>query len=247
MEEETKAEEVKGKETNNLDKLVDEVLLEKPEKENPEKSDGVQKEDSESKGNGWITMLPKELRDGIDTEKFSSLSEYVKALQSNQKEEPVVVTKEEVEKSWTELVEEQQKSATSENEKESIKALVESFKTQGLDAKTSKETIKTLKKYGEETLKKMQDAQAKNLEDYVSKNWGENADKNFESAKQGLKVIALENRDMLISAKQSGLTNNPAFIEVCRMLGERSSESHISNGSKGTSSDFDPRNPLKFK
>lgn len=246
MADETKVE-VDQKETVDIEATVDKLINSKPaEKDAEDTGDQAGKRQQDSNGAGWLTSLPKELRDGVDTTKYSNLAEYIKDLRDNQKEAPA--TNEEIEEEWAKLFTDARNDSSSPADVESIKELLDDLKADGVGAEDAR---KMLTIYGN-TAKKLTERKASENEkafaDYIDKNWGDNSKKFFDEATRGLEVIAQENVDVLKTARDQGLTKNPAFMEICRMLGSRTSESSISKESRGgRKDDFDPRNPLQFK
>lgn len=85
-----------GKEIGEIEKKMDELL-----EQNQSKGAEEDVQNKDSKDEGWITSLPKELRDGVDPKKYSSLSEYIKDLREHQEKVDDDVTKEKVEEEWT--------------------------------------------------------------------------------------------------------------------------------------------------
>lgn len=234
-------------ETVDIENAVDSLINSKPaEKDAEDTGDQAVGKQQDSNGAGWLTSLPKELRSEVDTDKYSSLKEYIEALKGNQKEAPA--TKEQVEEQWSKLFSDAREDSASPTEVETIRELLDDLKTSGVDADSAR---KMMTIYGT-TAKKLNDRKAsdsdKAFADYIEKNWGDNSKRYFDDATRGLKVIADENVEILKTARDQGLTKNPAFMEICRMLGTRTSESSIARESRGgRKDDFDPRNPLQFK
>ena len=246
MADETKVEN-EEQETVDIEATVDELIKSKPaEKDAEDDGDQAGKKQQDSNGAGWLTSLPKELRDGVDTTKYSNLAEYIKDLKGNQKEAPA--TQEEIEEKWSKLFSDASDDSSSPADVESIKELLNDLKADGVGADDAR---KMLTIYGN-TAKKLTERKAsedeKAFADYIDKNWSGNSKKFFDDATRGLQVIADENVDILKTARDQGLTKNPAFMEICRMLGSRTSESNLSKESRGGKTDnFDPRNPLGFE
>ena len=248
MEEEAKAE-VKAEETMDIGTMVEEALEQKPEAEVTE-DDGRQAGEGQkdSKGEGWLTMLPKELRDGVDASKYSSLAEYIKDLRDHRQAEEDDATKEQMESEWETLISDADGSESTDEEKALNKELIEGLRKDGVKAK---DVRKTLSAYASAT-KRLEESKAKKAEEdlkaFIDGSWGQNAKANFEDAKRGLKVIAGENREILQRAQKEGVTNSPAFIEVCRMLGARTKESAVlpTSGGSPQKGKVDPMNPFGF-
>lgn len=248
MAEEAKAEE-KGQETLDIGTMVEEALEAKPEAEATE-DDGSQADEGrkDSKGDGWLTMLPKELRDGVDASKYSSLGEYIKDLRDHQQTDVPVATNEEVESEWETLISDTNGEGATEDEKAINREVLEGLKKDGVNAKDARKTLTAYAEAIKKASEKKAEADDKALRDYIGKAWGDDSKAKFEDAKRGLQTIALENREILKMAKEAGITNNPAFIEACRMLGSRSKESVVTPTAGGSSqkNKVDPMNPFGF-
>ena len=74
------------KETESIVETVDKVDGEKDKVEGQTEVKPDGKNGQESNNGGWITQLPKELREGIDP-KYTSLAEYIQDLRANQKKD----------------------------------------------------------------------------------------------------------------------------------------------------------------
>ena len=247
MAEETKVE-LDVNETASFEDAVDEIITEKPEESKTEDggSQSAEKQ-KDSKGDGWLTMLPKELRDGIDTTKYSNLAEYVKDLREHQAKEEPKATKEEVDAQWAEYLKEELADAVDDSGKKDIEEMFELLKSQGVEVSQARKTLDAYTKTVTKKAEALKEANDRRLGEYVKTNWGDKSEENFDCARRGLSVIADENVELLKVAKAEGLTKNPAFVEVCRMLGARTSESRISrSGRVSKGDDYDPRNPLKY-
>lgn len=231
-------------EIGTLENEMDALLEKKPESEDGEKKD-VEKNDS--KGDGWLTSLPKELRDGVDTTRYSSLAEYIKDLRANQKTEPDETAKKKMEDEWTNLLGEAKKDVPEGFDSSVYDSLIQNLKAEGVDVVSAKKTLEAFsdvnRKEAERLLKKKDD----DLSSYVADKWGTKAKDNMADAKKGLQVIFGENREVLQRARATGLSKDPAFLEVCRMLGSRSKEGTIdSTKSSGAEQKRDPWNPLNL-
>lgn len=242
--EEQKKVEAEKEETMGIETVVDELLNGKPGEVKPEES-GRDESHHEENITGWLTSLPKELRDGVDPARYSSLAEYIKDLRANQKDAPV--SEEEAEKSWKEL-RDGVSEGSSDADSDMMNSLLDSMRASGITAEIAKSVFDS---YGESARKlvekKQKDAQDA-LANYIGTKWGEKKDSYFSLAQKGLKVIADADVDILRNAKESGLTKDPAFLEVCRMLGERTSEHHMTETTRNqTGPKFNPMNPLGYE
>lgn len=99
--------------------------------------DGASRGDDPQKGKGWITNLPVELRDGVDTDRYHSLADYIKGLREEissrePKPEP------ETDDAWSALAEELGKGDAA-GEPIAGKDAVASLRAAGLTTKQAKE------------------------------------------------------------------------------------------------------------
>lgn len=241
MPNEEKVEEKVGGEIGELEQKMDE-LLEQNQSKGDEKD--VQKKDSQD--GGWITSLPKELRAGVDSTKYSSLGDYIKDLRANQKDgDTSTVTKEKVEEEWSALLGEAKKDVPSGFDGDAYDSIVESLKKDGVDVVSARKTLEAFSRVNGEQVEKMKKAKDETLSKYVTEKWGANAKEYLGEAKKGLQVIFGENKELIRSAQESGLSKDPAFLEVCKLLGRTVKEGTIetpkNTSNKKTS---DPLNPL---
>ena len=239
MPNEEKVEE-KVEEIGELEQKMDELL----EQNQSKGEEDVQKKDSQD--GGWITSLPKELRSGVDSTKYSSLGDYIKDLRANQKDgEKDAVTKEKVEEEWNLLLGEAKKDVPSGFDSSVYDSIVENLKKDGVDVASARKTLDAFSKVNGEQIEKLKKAKEESLSKYVSEKWGANAKENLAEAKRGLEVIFGENKELIKSAQDSGLANEPAFLEVCKLLGRNVKEGTIGTPKSTTGrKTSDPLNPL---
>lgn len=240
MPNEEKVEE-KVEEIGELEQKMDE-LLEQNQSKGDEKD--VQKKDSQD--GGWITSLPKELRSGVDSTKYSSLGDYIKDLRANQKDgEKDAVTKEKVEEEWNTLLGEAKKDVPRGFDAGAYDSIVEELKKDGVDAISARKTLEAFSRVNGEQVEKMKKAKDETLSKYVAEKWGANAKEYIGEAKKGLQVIFGENKELIRSAQESGLTKDPTFLEVCKLLGRTTKEGVIDTPKVATNKKTsDPLNPL---
>ena len=246
MADETKADVLEVK-TADIGNAVDEILAQKPEGSKAEEVGDRSDEKQKDSNGGWLTMLPKELRDGVDASKYSSLGEYIKDLKEHQQKVEETVTKEELDSEWEKLLSDSVSEGDSVSARKAFKDVLDKLKAEGVRAKDAKRTIELYDEAVAESAKEAVRTRSEMFEKYVRENWGADAKANFDEAKRGLEEIANVDRGLLKTAKDNGLTESPAFLEVCRILGKRTSETGITKGSSSARrNDFDPKNPLKY-
>lgn len=227
-------------ETQEIEKKMDELLEQNQSKGEEE---DVQKKNSQDEG--WITSLPKELRDGVDPQKYSSLSEYIKDLREHQEKVEDDVTKQKVEEEWTSLLGEAKKDVPNGFDASVYDSIVEELKKDGVDVKSAKKTLEAFSRANGEQVEKMQKAKDETLSKYVSEKWGANAREYMDEAKKGLQVIFGENKELIRTAKETGLSREPAFLEVCKLLGRQTKEGTIgTNRSEVQEKKVNALNPL---
>ena len=232
-------------EIGTLENEIDALLEKKPDSESGEKKD-VGKSDSPS--DGWLTSLPKELRDGVDTTRYSSLAEYIKDLRANQKTEPDDATKQKLEDEWENLLGEAKKDIPDGFDSTVYDSLIQSLKADGVDVVSAKKTLEAFSNVNRKEAERLLKKKDEDLSSYVANKWGTKAKDNMADAKKGLQVIFGEDREILQRVQATGLSKDPAFLEVCRMLGTRSKEGTIdSTKSGGQEQKRDPWNPLGLK
>lgn len=229
--------EQKVEEIGELEQKMDELL----EQNQSKGEEDVQKKDSQD--GGWITSLPKELRSGVDSTKYSSLGDYIKDLRANQKDgETDAVTKEE---EWNTLLGEAKKGVPSGFDAGAYDSIVEELKKDGVDAVSARKTLEAFSRVNGEQVEKMKKAKDETLSKYVTEKWGANAKEYIGEAKKGLQVIFGENKELIKSAQDSGLTKDPTFLEVCKLLGRSTKEGTIDTPKGATNKKTsDPLNPL---
>lgn len=234
---EDKREEIEG-----IENEMEALLEKKPESEDGEKKD-VEKNDSH--GEGWLTSLPKELRDGVDTVKYKNLAEYIKDLRANQKTEPDDATKQKMEEEWTSLLGEAKKDVPEGFDSTVYESLIQNLKADGVDVVSAKKTLEAFSTANRKEAERLIQKKNEELTKYVTDKWGAEAKANMADAKKGLQVIFGENREILQRAQSTGLSKDPTFLEVCRMLGQRSKEGTIgTSGGETREQKVDALNPL---
>lgn len=232
--------ESKEQEIGDLEKKMDE-LLEQNQSKGAEED--VQKKDS--KDEGWITSLPKELRDGVDPQKYSSLSEYIKDLREHQEKVDDDVTKQAVEEEWASLLGDAKKDVPAGFDVSVYDSIVEELKKDGVDVKSARKTLEAFSRANGEQVEKIKKAKDESLSKYVQEKWGADAKEYMDEAKKGLQVIFGENRELIRTAKETGLSREPAFLEVCKLLGRQTKEGTIgTNKSESQEKKIDALNPL---
>lgn len=232
--------ESKEQEIGDLEKKMDELLEQNQSKGEEE---DVQKKDS--KDEGWITSLPKELRDGVDPKKYSSLSEYIKDLREHQEKANDDVTKQAVEEEWATLLGDAKKDVPTGFDASVYDSIVEELKKDGVDVKSARKTLEAFSRANGEQVEKLKKVKDETLSKYVQEKWGADAKESMGEAMKGLEVIFGENRELIRTAKETGLTREPAFLEVCKLLGRQTKEGTIgTNKSKSQEKKVDALNPL---
>ena len=227
-------------EIGDLEKKMDELL-----KQNQSKGEEEDVQKKDSKDEGWITSLPKELRDGVDPKKYSSLSEYIKDLREHQEKVSDDVTKQAVEEEWATLLGDAKKDVPTGFDASVYDLIVEELKKDGVDVKSARKTLEAFSRANGEQVEKLKKVKDETLSKYVQEKWGADAKESMGEAMKGLEVIFGENRELIRTAKETGLTREPAFLEVCKLLGRQTKEGTIgTNKSKSQEKKVDALNPL---
>ena len=231
------------KETESIVETVDKVDGEKDKVEGQTEVKPDGKNVQESNNGGWITQLPKELREGIDP-KYTSLAEYIQDLRANQKKDGEDSANE---GDWDSVIKEIDGEEYGEGEKAILKEITSKLKEEGVKPKSG---MKSTKIFVEEQAKAKQLSRGQGEEeanDYIVKSWKDNEDKNMKSFENGLRVLKGIDPGLLKEVKDNRLDQSPAFVEAIRVLGERTNEKAISSGRSPSEKDtYDPKNPLKL-
>ena len=231
------------KETESIVETVDKVDGEKDKVEGQTEVKPDGKNGQESNNGGWVTQLPKELREGIDP-KYTSLAEYIQDLRANQKKDGEDSANE---GDWESVAKEIDGEEYGEGEKAILKEITSKLKEEGVKPKSGMKSIKIFVEEQEKAKKLSREKREKEANDYIVKSWKDNADKNMKSFENGLRVLKGIDPGLLREVKESGLGRSPAFVEAVRVLGERTNEKAISSGGTNTDNDtYDPMNPLKL-
>lgn len=231
-----------GRETDSVVEAVDRIDEEKADDKGKSENKPAEKNPQESNG-GWLTQLPKELREGIDP-KITSLAEYIQYLRANQKG---VEDESANEGSWEGVLEAINAEGYGEGDKELLKGITEKMKDEGVKPKSGMKSIRIFVEEQEKARKLSARKREDDAERYVSETWSKDAERNIRSFENGLRVLKGIDPSLIREVKERRLSQSPAFIEAVRALGERTSEKTMSSGGRPSDKDaFDPMNPLKL-
>ena len=231
------------KETVSVVDAVDKVDGEKDKVDGQKEVKPGEEKSQESNNGGWITQLPKELREGIDP-KYTSLAEYIQDLRANQKKDGDDSANE---GDWESVIKEIDGDGYGDGEKAILKSITSKLKEEGVKPKSGMKSIKIFVEEQEKARNLSQKKREDEANEYISRSWKDNADKNMKSFENGLRVLKGIDPGLLREVKESGLGRSPAFVEAVRVLGERTNEKAISSGGTNTDNDtYDPMNPLKL-
>ena len=222
---------------------VDKVDGEKDKVDGQKEVKPGEEKSQESNNGGWVTQLPKELREGIDP-KYTSLAEYIQDLRANQKKDGEDSANE---GDWESVIKEIDGDGYGDGEKAILKSITSKLKEEGVKPKSGMKSIKIFVEEQEKAKKLSREKREKEANDYIVKSWKDNEDKNMKSFENGLRVLKGIDPGLLREVKENGLGRSPAFVEAVRVLGERTNEKAISSGGSNTDNDaYDPKNPLRL-
>lgn len=231
-----------GKETDSLVEAVDRMDDEKAEDKDKSENKPADKGAQESNG-GWLTQLPKELREGIDP-KYTSLAEYITDLRANQRKDEDESANE---GSWESVLEGIDAEKYGDDDKALLREITAKMKDEGVKPKSGMKSIRIFVEEQEKARNLSRRKREEDAERYVSESWSKDAERNIRSFENGLRVLKGIDPSLIREVKESGLSKSPAFIEAVRALGERTAEKPMSSGGKPADKDaFDPMNPLKL-
>lgn len=231
------------KETVSVVDAVEKVDGEKDKVDGQKEVKPGEEKSQESNNGGWVTQLPKELREGIDP-KYTSLAEYIQDLRANQKKDGEDSANE---GDWESVAKEIDGEEYGEGEKAILKEITSKLKEEGVKPKSGMKSIKIFVEEQEKAKKLFREKREKEANDYIVKSWKDNEDKNMKSFENGLRVLKGIDPGLLKEVKDNRLDQSPAFVEAIRVLGERTNEKAISSGGSLSEKDtYDPKNPLKL-
>ena len=226
-----------------IDNVLDKVDGEKDKVDGQKEVKPGEEKSQESNNGGWVTQLPKELREGIDP-KYTSLAEYIQDLRANQKKDGEDSANE---GDWESVIKEIDGDGYGDGEKAILKSITSKLKEEGVKPKSGMKSIKIFVEEQEKARNLSQKKREDEANEYISRSWKDNADKNMKSFENGLRVLKGIDPGLLREVKESGLGRSPAFVEAVRVLGERTNEKAISSGGSNTDNDtYDPMNPLRL-
>ncbi len=126
------------KETVSVVDAVEKVDGEKDKVDGQKEVKPGEEKSQESNNGGWITQLPKELREGIDP-KYTSLAEYIQDLRANQKKDGEDSANE---GDWESVIKEIDGDGYGDGEKAILKSITSKLKEEGVKPKSGMKSIK---------------------------------------------------------------------------------------------------------
>lgn len=194
-----------------------------------------------SKGT-WITALPAELREGIEAEKYASLGEYVKDLQTRAAGKTVRDEKAFTE-SWDEYVKEMEASGSMIPEG-IRKAMQESH----VDAEAARRISQAVSEYGKATMEEASRQRIAEMGSYIKQNW-KDFNENNELVKRGMRAFGKAHPDLAAKAVERKSIQIPEYaqllVDYARLLERTGAEKTTPEGTPAPKEDRD--NPFGLK
>lgn len=231
------ADEVKTEQTE-AEKLIDSLDAGAGEdgKESVEESGAPQKKEA-GDVKGWTTSLPKKFRESAKD--FDSLESYLDSLHSARK----------VESSEADETDEEWETAIGSIGAEDAhdKAIIKAMRDLGMGSEKAKSLYGAIKLEGEAAIAEYAINARKATSEHFAKRRRESD--NYDAVlKNGFQAIQRNNPEAFLSAKGSGLFNQPAVLDIVYMIGKGDTESGPMSSRANTKGDsFDPMNPLRYK
>lgn len=183
-----------------------------------ETEDGASRGDGPEKGKGWLTNLPVELRDGVDTDRYHSLADYIKGLREEissrePKPEP------ETDDAWAALTNELPDSSEDEPiGKDAIKAL----RNAGLTTKQAREVYGSVQASMDEFAQRKSREIKDGLLGFQRSVAGDDPGKvaQFKSTlKRGMDAVAKANPEMYSMGLRDSAFLHPSVASLLYMVG----------------------------
>lgn len=194
-----------------------------------------------SKGT-WITVLPEDLRKGVEADKYANLNEYVRDLQS--RANGSVRDEKAFTEGWDSYLEEMRSSG--EMLPESIQKVL---KESGVDADIARKLTKAVAEYSRESLEKGAKAAKAEMSEFIGTEWKGTFDENNEALKKGLKLFGKNHPGLWQKASQRGSIFTPEFaqllVDYAKLDAVVNREHNSPEGSAAPKED--PRNPFGLK
>ena len=200
-------------------------------------------EGTQSSKGTWITVLPEDLRKGVEAEKYANLNEYVRDLQSKVSGGSVRDEKAFTE-GWDNYLEEMKTSG--EMLPESIQTVLRESK---VDADTARKLSKAVAEYNADATKKGAEAAKAEMREFLSTEWKDTFDENNEALKKGMMAFGKKHPELWKKASLRGSIFTPEFAQLLvdyAKLDTAVNKEHNSPEGSATPQG-DPRNPYGLK
>ena len=222
--------------------------LVKDDVQNGASTDGKMAQDQPGSGEAqrskgtWITALPAELREGIEAEKYASLGEYVKDLQTRAAGN-TVHDNQAFEEGWDRYVEEMRSAGTMLPEE--IRNVLKEAK---VDAESARKITKAVADYGQAALQESEEAQKQEMAEYIRAHWKDSFNTYNEYVKKGVQTFGKKHPELAQKAAERRSIYSPEFAQLLADYGAllgRSAEQTAPEGSSVPKGDS--TNPFGLK
>ena len=231
------ADEVKTEQTE-AEKLIESLDAGTGEdgKESVEESGAPQKKEA-GEVKGWTTSLPKKFRESAKD--FDSLESYLESLHSAKKE--VDSEQDETDEDWETAI----GSIGAEDAHD--KAIINAMRAHGIRSDKAKSLYGAIKLEGEAAVAEYALSVRKATSEHFAKRRKESD--NYDAVlRNGFQAIQRNNPEAFLSAKGTGLFNQPAVLDIVYMIGKGDTESGpMSSRTNTKTNGYDPSNPLRYK
>ena len=230
------ADEVKTEQTE-AEKLIDSLDAGAGEdgKESVEEVGTPQKKEA-GDVKGWTTSLPKKFRESAKD--YESLESYLDALHSAKRE--VSSEADETDEEWETAI------AGIGADDAHDKAIISAMRANGMRSDKAKSLYGAIKLESEAAVAEYALSMRKATSEHFAKRRSESD--NYDAVlRNGFQAIQRDNPEAFLSAKGSGLFNQPAVLDIVYMIGKGDTESGPMRSRTNTKEDgYDPRNPLRL-
>lgn len=195
----------------------------------------------QSKGT-WISVLPEDLRKGVEAEKYANLNEYVRDLQA--KANGSVRDEQAFTEGWDRYVEEMKSSGM--GIPEGIQGVL---KESGVDADTAKKLMKAFAEHGSAELERSRNAAKEEMKGFLDTEWKGAFEQNNEILKKGIRLFGTNHPELMRKASERGSMYTPEFVQLlvdyARMSQAANKEASAPEGTPASASDSGNRFGLK--
>lgn len=211
--------------------IVEELIAEGGEGDSKPTGEGASAEAKPQNVKGdWRTSLPTELRDGIDTEKYHSVAEYIKGLKDEAKKarEP----EPEPNEAWDSLTAELGAGSIADGELLD-KSVLDSLKESGLSTKQAKAAYKAMQANVEKATGAKAQEFSEGLRAYQRSMAGDDAEKlkGFKATvKRGIDAASRNNPELFIKGKNDNVFLHPTVANLLFMIGQQEMEGNSPAG-----------------